>query len=90
MHSVFATGWNDYKVELGAGYELLRTNSSSIKICRKNDGFVVPARMVGLNVHKKIILGRVESSPLADIPSVPGFFIINMKTGSVRIGAGRM
>jgi hypothetical protein len=86
LHSVFATGWNDYEVELGAGYKLLRTNSPTITISRKDGGCAVPPKIVGLNIRKDIILGKAESSPLADFASVPGFFILNTKTGSVQIG----
>jgi len=86
IHSVFATGWNDYEVELGAGYKLLRTNSPTITISRKDGGCAVPPKIVGLNIRKDIIVGKAESSPLADVPSVPGFFILNTKTGSVQIG----
>ena len=86
LHSVLATGWNDYEVDLGAGYKLLRTNSPTITISRKNGACVVPPKIVGLNIRKDIILGKAESSPLADVPSVPGFFIVNMMTGSVQIG----
>ena len=86
IHSVFATGWNDYKVELGAAYTLLRTNSPTITIDRKDGGCVVPPKIVGLTIRKGIIVGKAESSPLADLPSVPEFFILNTKTESVQIG----
>jgi hypothetical protein len=86
LHSVLATGWNDYKVELGAGYALLRTNADTITIVREKSGFVIPPKIVGLNIRKDIILGKAESSPLADFASVPGFFILNTKTGSVQVG----
>ena len=86
LHSVFATGWNDYEVDLGAGYRLLRTNSPSITIDREDGACVVPPKIVGLNIRKGIIVGKAESSPLADLPSVPGFFILNTKTDSVQIG----
>jgi hypothetical protein len=86
LHSIFASGWNDYGVELGAGYELLRTNSPTITIFKKNSGFVVPPKIVGLNIRKDIIVGKAEISSFADLPSVPGFFIVNMTTGSVQIG----
>lgn len=86
LHSVFATGWNDYEVDLGAGYKLLRTNSPTITISQKDGACVVPPKIVGLNIRKDIILGKAESSPLATVPSVAGFFIINMTTGSVQVG----
>ena len=86
LHSGLATGWNDYEVDLGAGYKLLRTNSPTITISQKDGACVVPPKIVGLNIRKDIILGKAESSPLADFSSVPGFFIINMKTGSVQSG----
>ena len=86
LHSVLATGWNDYEVDLGAGYKLLRTNSPTITISQKDGACVVPPKIVGLNIRKDIILGKAESSPLADFASVPGFFILNTNTESVQIG----
>jgi len=86
VHCVLATGWNDYEVDLGAGYKLLRTNSLTITISQKDGACVVPPKIVGLNIRKDIILGKAESSPLATVPSVPGFFILNTKTGSVQVG----
>jgi hypothetical protein len=86
IHSVLATGWNDYDIELRSGYRLVRTNSPTIAIYRKDSGDVVPPKIVGLNIRKDIILGKAESSPLADVASVPGFFIVNMTTGSVQVG----
>lgn len=86
LHSVLATGWNDYDIELRRGYKLVRTNSPTIAIYRKDSGDVVPPKIVGLNICRDIILGKAESSPLATVPSVPGFFILDTKTGSVQIG----
>ena len=100
LQSVIATGWNDYGVELGAGYELVRTNANTVTIFEKDservvpskthdfciDPFIVPPKIVGLNICEDIIVGKSESSPDADIPSIPGFFILNMTTGSVQVG----
>lgn len=84
---VVATGWNDYNIKVRRGYRLVRTNADSIMIYRQDYRFVVPPKIVGLNVHGDIIFGKVESSPDADLPSVPGFFVLNTKKSqSVRIG----
>jgi len=88
MHSVFATGWNDYDTELRRGYRLVRTNAEEITIYRENTGFVVPPRIVALNIHGDIIFGEAERPRKQLLPdwSVPGFFILNTKTESVQIG----
>ena len=86
MHSVFATGWNDYDTELGRGYRLVRTNADNVMIFRENTGVVIPSRIVALHIHGDIILGETERSPRADLARVPGFFILNTKTESVQIG----
>jgi len=86
IRSVFATGWTDYSTNLVGGYELLRTNACSIMIYRDGSGFVVPPKVVGLNVRGDIVFGKVEDSPCADFSSVPGFFVLNTKSGVVRTG----
>ena len=89
LHSVLATGWNDYDIELRSGYRLVRNNADDITIFKEGMGFVIPPRIRALNVDAGIVFGAVEKPPDADVLnllSVPGFFILNTKTGSVQIG----
>jgi len=89
MHSVLATGWNDYDIELCGGYRLVRNNADDITIFKEGMGFVIPPRIRALNIDAGIVFGAVEKPPDADVVnllSVPGFFILNTKTGSVQVG----
>ena len=89
LHSVLATGWNDYDIELRSGYRLVRNNADDITIFKEGMGFVIPPRIRALNVDAGIVFGAVEKPPDADVLnllSVPGFFILNTKTGSVQVG----
>lgn len=86
VYPVLGTGWNDYEVELGAGYKLVRTNACNVMILHKDHGFIIPSKIVGLGLRKDIITGRVENEPLANVPSIPGYFIVEMETGSVQTG----
>jgi len=86
IHAVFATGWNDYDTELCGGYRLVRNNADDINIFKDGPGFVIPPKVAALNVQARIIFGRVERSPDADLASVPGFFILNTETDSVQTG----
>jgi hypothetical protein len=89
LHSVLATGWNDYDIDLYGGYRLVRNNADDITIFKEDMGFVIPPRIRALNVDAGIVFGAVEKPPDADVLnllSVPGFFILNTKTESVQIG----
>jgi len=47
----FATGWNDYKQDIGDGFKITRFNSIQIMLYDKKDwGSVIPARDHGGNI----------------------------------------
>jgi len=77
--NAYCTGWNDYKAELVNGYYVVRTNTPSVMIYHEEGGFVIPPKIVKLNVRGDIVFGEAESSPDADMPSVAGFFILDTK-----------
>lgn|GEM_PF-2598463 len=81
-----ASGWNDYSTKLPGGYELVRTNASSIMIYGRDTGFVVPPKIVALNFHGRIVFGKIERSSFPDLPSTPGYFVLNTKRESVELG----
>lgn len=93
--TAFCSGWNDYDTPLLNGYNLVRTNASTIFINQPKSihypvykEHAVPPKIVGLNVQNNIVYGKVEYSPTADfgISGPPGFFILDTKNHKVQLG----
>lgn len=86
---LLGSGWNDYDVSLADGYYLLRTNADTIMIYHTTDNglvFVVPPKIVELNCSSSLIYGRAEKSQSPDIPSCPGFFILDIESDFRKVG----
>jgi hypothetical protein len=89
---------NDYQRSLPNGYRLVRTNAYTIAIFPPKgqyldyfqEGIAVPPKIVEYGVDHAIVFGRIELAPLSELDymSTPGYFILDTRTPSVKLGMG--
>jgi len=84
---------SDYTKPLPNGYELERTNASTIFIFAPEVDYrrdiIVPPKIVSWGQVKNVVFGEVVDSPnssLTSVDSVPGYFILNTKNATVVLG----
>jgi hypothetical protein len=88
--ALFAGG-GDYSVQLPNGYELIRTNASTVMIWspRGMDRHcVVPPKIVLIGRKGHLVFGLVERDPASDPGYDPteGFFVLNTENGAASLG----
>jgi len=91
------SGWCDYATRLPNGYQLVRTNVSTIAIFAPdtidcylayNGRVPVPPKITALNVQGHRVFGKTVDSARADpgIKGPTGFFILDTKNHKVQVG----
>jgi hypothetical protein len=81
----------DYAVELANGYQLVRTNASTIMIWSPEGASrrcMVPPKITRIGWKDDLVYGQVETDPSSDpgFRQAEGFFVLNTRDGSVSIG----
>ena len=85
-------GCSDYAKPLPNGYELNRTNASTILIFTPEEDYpreiIVPPKIVSWGRVKDVVFGEVVDSPNSSVSedSVPGYFILYTQNGVVLLG----
>ncbi len=85
-------GCSDYAKPLPNGYELNRTNASTILIFTPEEDYpreiIVPPKIVSWGRVKDVVFGEVVDSPNSSVSedSVPGYFILDTQNGVVLLG----
>lgn len=84
----------DYALQLPNGYELIRTNASTLMIWTPQGAdrqCVVPPKITKVGGSGDVVFGYVQKDPAADAgyEQVEGFFILNTKSGEVSTGLAK-
>lgn len=87
---LFVAQWmvfrTDYRIQLPNGYELVRLHGSTIVLDKPGpDCACIAATVDGYHVQGHIVIGHVSDDPSYRhvMPSVPGYFLVDTKKGTV-------
>jgi hypothetical protein len=81
---IFPTG--DFEIHLPKGYLLIRTEPDSVAMCYANTEVLVESNIDGYRVYNDAVVGHVVKFRKPMVHSVPGYFIVDLKTGKVQQG----
>ena len=84
LHGCFPT--SDYFLRLGNGYSLARTQNRNVGLCNAHGEQVVGPQIDKYQVYPQAIVGHVLKYPDPYFQSIPGYFVVDVKTGKVYQG----
>ena len=84
LHGCFPT--SDYYLRLGNGYSLARWSYKTVALCNAEMVAVVMPHIDRYQVYPAAIIGHVVKHHDPYYRSVPGYFVVDMKTGKVYQG----
>jgi hypothetical protein len=90
----------DFERRLPGGYSVTSSNRATICLTpperfafhesNAGHGVTVARKISAIAISNGFIVGHVEPSPHSEVPiEVPGYFIVDWRTGEARLGLGR-
>ena len=81
---------NDWAIGLPAGYQIVRTSSDVVVVARGN-AVVVEATVDAYRSYTRVLAGHAHKCSHSSVQgwSVPGYFIVEYKSGKVQQGLSR-
>lgn len=101
LGAVMLMGCNrDYARRLPNGFELVRTNGLTVAIYTPSDDghpatkkfghdVIVKPKIISIGISGAIVFGEAVASPQSELPSEPGFFVVDTSAATVETGLDR-